>query len=683
MKMANSHRINRLFGTDNWQKALGRFSEMAELTIKAVGSDGRLIGRSFGERNLCRQIRRTPTGLANCRSQCGRRIAGSIREGQETIFTCYAGLHCFCTPLRADGRVIGALFGGKILTDSPDLSRYMKLAKECRLDHNLLFGAIGELRIGKREELRHAMDYLHAVGETLIGEFEQSRNYAQSVSRLFTLFHLSNDLTMVMDSHELHGLIVNSLSILFDLKGCSLMLLEPSGKSVVTHSSDGPAAWGLSGFRGPTDSGIIGQVFEDHAAVMTADPLQIEHSGFNEAVTCLYAFPLHFGEQIGGVICVFNSELTDDEISMIQAFCDLSVVSLQNLELRQHLKNRIGEITNLGIMTSEVGEVREIEALFHLILERSTEIVKAEQASLMILDRKTKELAVKACKGLPENIMQALRVRQGEGITGQVVASGTALLVSDIEQDPRTHQKNRQRYKTKSFISIPLILKNEPVGALNISDKSTGEAFNEDDLKIIKIFAAHAVNVMERVELYERSKEMEQVLITDHLTGVLNRRYLYERVTEEITRAERHNHEISLMMIDVDDFKNYNDQNGHLAGDDALRSVAAIFRDTVRTIDFVARYGGEEFTVVLPQTSLQEAVTIGERLRKEVEKFYFPYEEKQPLGKFTISIGLATYPKDGKTIKELIDAADKALYRAKAGGKNRLTLFSVPDTPDR
>ncbi|MDX1763692.1 MAG: diguanylate cyclase [bacterium] len=683
MNEYDSSRLNRLFASDNWQKALASFSEMAELTIKAVGSDGRLIGRSFGERNLCRHLRSTRTGLANCRSQCGRRIAGSIRQGQKTVFTCYAGLECFCTPLRADGRVIGALFGGKILTDAPDASRYVKLANECHLDHNLLFGAMGELRIGKSEELYHAMNYLNAVGETLIGEFEQSRNYAQSVSRLFTLFHLSNDLNMVMDSHELHGLIVNSLSILFDLKGCSLMLLDSTGKSVVTHSSDGPAEWRVSGFRGDTSKGILGQVFKDHAAVMTADPLQIENAGFSEAVTSLYVFPLHFGEKIGGVVSVFNSELTDGEISMIQAFCDLSVMSLQNLELRQHLKNRIGEITNLGIMTSEVGEVREIEELFHLILNRSTEIVKAEQASLMILDRTTKELAVKACKGMPENIMQTLRVPQGEGITGQVVANGTALLVKDIEQDPRTHQKNRGRYKTKSFISIPLIMKNEPVGALNMSDKSTGEAFNEDDLKIIKIFASHAVNVMERVQLYERSKEMEQVLITDHLTGVLNRRYLYERVTEEITRAQRHGHEISLMMIDVDDFKFYNDHNGHLAGDDALRSVAAIFRDTVRTIDFVARYGGEEFTVVLPQTSLQEAVTIGERLRKEVEKFYFAHEEKQPLGKFTISIGLATYPQDGKTIKELIDAADKALYRAKAGGKNRLTLFSEPDTGNR
>jgi diguanylate cyclase (GGDEF)-like protein len=296
----------------------------------------------------------------------------------------------------------------------------------------------------------------------------------------------------------------------------------------------------------------------------------------------------------------------------------------------------------------------------------------------MIQDEASKERAVKACKGLPKNIMQTLRLKKGEGISGKVIETGTPLVVRDIEQDPRTHQKKKGRYKTKSFISIPLMLKDMPVGALNISDKSSGDVFNEDDLKIIKIFASQAVNAMERVQLYQRSKEMEQVLITDHLTGLLNRRYLFERVTEEVTRAARHNHTISLMMIDVDDFKFYNDKNGHLAGDDALRSLAALFRDTVRNIDFVARYGGEEFTVVLPQTSKNEAIVIGDRLRKEVEKFYFPYEEDQPLGNFTISIGLATYPEDANDVKELIGAADKALYRAKGSGKNRLSLFKAP-----
>jgi diguanylate cyclase (GGDEF)-like protein len=678
MSTEASHNFRKVLASENWQQSLGSFAEMADLTIKAVGADGTVVGRSFGERNLCRLIRSNGKGLASCQSQCGRQIARCIKEGRNTTFTCYAGLHCFCLPLKGKDQVIGAIFGGKILTDPPDIPRYIELAEQCGLDHERLFRSIGQLRIGKAQELKIAVEYLTAVSETLLVEHNRSQDYAQSVSRLFTLFHLGNDLNLVVDNHELYGLIINSLSILFDLQGCSLMLLDPLEEFVVTHSSEGPSLQGLSAVRGSVKTGIMEQVFREHTAVYTDDQIQIEKSGFGEDIFSVYAFPLHFGQRIGGVICIFNSRLREEEVTMIQAFCDLAAMSIQNVKLRLHLKNRIGEITYLGVMSSEVGEVRDIEELFHLILDRSTEIVKAEQASLMILDEASKEIAVKACKGLPKNIMQTLRLKKGEGISGKVIETGTPLVVRDIEQDPRTHQKKKGRYKTKSFISIPLMLKDMPVGALNISDKSSGDVFNEDDLKIIKIFASQAVNAMERVQLYQRSKEMEQVLITDHLTGLLNRRYLFERVTEEVTRAARHNHTISLMMIDVDDFKFYNDKNGHLAGDDALRSLAALFRDTVRNIDFVARYGGEEFTVVLPQTSKNEAIVIGDRLRKEVEKFYFPYEEDQPLGNFTISIGLATYPEDANDVKELIGAADKALYRAKGSGKNRLSLFKAP-----
>jgi diguanylate cyclase (GGDEF)-like protein len=651
------------------------FARLSGLTVKCVGADGNLVGKSAEERNLCRLIRGSERGLARCRSHCGRKIAEAIKEGKPEIFRCYAGLHCFCVPIRLQGRVVGVVFGGKILTDAPVVSRYVKMADEFQLDHGKMFKAIGELRIGKVHELEEAMDYLASLAQTLISPTIQTRRYGQNVSRLFTLFHLGNDLNLVRDSHELYGLIVNSLCILFDLKGCSLMLLDSSETRLQTASYYGPESWDLATFSADIEKGIVARVFGEHKAVCTHDRFQIAKTGLNEEITKVYTFPLHFGQKVGGIINVYNSDLSDDEIQMIRAFCDLSVMAIQNVDLRKNLHNRIIEISNIGMMTSEVGEIRELDGLFQLILNRSTEIVKAEQASLMILEESTKALSIKASKGVPGHLVRTLRLRLGEGIAGRVLESGVPMLVTDIERDQRIRQMKKMRYKTGSFISIPLVLKEHPIGVLNIADKINGEIFNEDDLKIIKIFASQAVIAMERTELYQRSEEMKQILITDHLTGLLNRRYFFERVTEEVTRAERHNNPLSLMMIDVDDFKKYNDMQGHPAGDDALRSIASLLRDTVRNIDFVARYGGEEFTVVLPQTTKQEAVVIGERLRGEVERFYIPHEEQLPLGKMTISIGLATYPEDARQVKSLIDAADKALYRAKDAGKNRMVLF--------
>ena len=222
--------FKKLLLSETWQRSMAGFARLAGLTIKCVGSDGAILGKPYEERYLCKLIRGTEKGLARCRSQCGLRIARSLQKGEPVTFTCYAGLLCFSIPLKVDYQVIGAMFGGKIFTDAPVLLKYVKLAAECGLSHDDLFKAIGELRIGKLKEVQNAMTYLTSVGHALLGSYSQTQKSGRNFSILFSLFHLGNDLNMVMDSHELFGLIINSLAILFDLTGCSLILLDPSGR---------------------------------------------------------------------------------------------------------------------------------------------------------------------------------------------------------------------------------------------------------------------------------------------------------------------------------------------------------------------------------------------------------------------------------------------------------------------
>ena len=132
---------------------------------------------------------------------------------------------------------------------------------------------------------------------------------------------------------------------------------------------------------------------------------------------------------------------------------------------------------------------------------------------------------------------------------------------------------------------------------------------------------------------------------------------------------------VSLLIMDVDFFKNYNDTLGHPAGDEVLRQLSAILKHTVRDNDIVARYGGEEFAIILPSTGKKGAAALAERIRKKVEKHKFPDEEVQPNGTLTISIGCATYPDDAVIMEDLIVAADRALYSAKAQGRNRVVFF--------
>ena len=157
------------------------------------------------------------------------------------------------------------------------------------------------------------------------------------------------------------------------------------------------------------------------------------------------------------------------------------------------------------------------------------------------------------------------------------------------------------------------------------------------------------------------------------------RRYLEERMNEEVNRSKRYNYPMSFLMIDIDDFKSYNDFNGHQAGDQALQITAHCLKVSLRSADVACRYGGEEFGILLPQTTLNEASVIADRMRERVAETVYPHGHSQPHGRVTISIGLANFHKLLDTPERIIAAADRALYDAKGKGKNRIEFCQEVD----
>jgi diguanylate cyclase (GGDEF)-like protein len=172
------------------------------------------------------------------------------------------------------------------------------------------------------------------------------------------------------------------------------------------------------------------------------------------------------------------------------------------------------------------------------------------------------------------------------------------------------------------------------------------------------------------MELFEKTMLSA---VTDGLTGLYNHRYFQDRFEEEVERARRYQNPLSLLMLDLDDFKIYNDANGHIAGDLLLVEISKVFKKAVRKVDTVARYGGEEFAIILPSTKKKGAVTIAGRICQKVADHHFPNQVIMPLGRITVSIGVASLGDDADTHADLLDIADKALYRAKHNGKNQAT----------
>jgi diguanylate cyclase (GGDEF)-like protein len=177
----------------------------------------------------------------------------------------------------------------------------------------------------------------------------------------------------------------------------------------------------------------------------------------------------------------------------------------------------------------------------------------------------------------------------------------------------------------------------------------------------------------------EKLKAIQDTANIDGLTGVFNKRHFQERISSEIRRAERDGNGLSLLLLDIDHFKNYNDTNGHVAGDEVLKKMGQILKTSVREDDVVARYGGEEFVVLYPGASKALAYRLAQGLRRAVESQHFPGGERQPLGAVTISGGVATFPLDAPSEVELIRAADQALYQAKKAGRNRIIGAGASD----
>lgn len=177
-------------------------------------------------------------------------------------------------------------------------------------------------------------------------------------------------------------------------------------------------------------------------------------------------------------------------------------------------------------------------------------------------------------------------------------------------------------------------------------------------------------------ELESLNKKLEELSITDEMTKLSNFRHFKNLLSQEHMRASRYGIPYSIIFCDVDNFKHYNDRNGHPAGDGVLRGVANILKQGCRTVDFPARYGGEEFVMLCPQTPLDSAITLANRLRETIATYSFPHGSFQPLGMVSISIGVATFPFDGQTPEDILKAADIALYASKKNGRNRVTSFA-------
>jgi diguanylate cyclase (GGDEF)-like protein len=322
--------------------------------------------------------------------------------------------------------------------------------------------------------------------------------------------------------------------------------------------------------------------------------------------------------------------------------------------------DRIGP--RIYAFSRRLGRETDSARIHALILRTIARHVRARIGALALYQDDDQALAIMATYGYPSVLVEHLRIAPGEGILGRAYASGKA----DVRQ---AEGPRRLRYRTTSYLLVPLTGTSRPVGVIALTDRADGQPFEARDLAEARILAAPASLALAREDVQQTLTELQRVAAIDSVTGLFNRRHFEARLIGEVQRVQRQQQPLSLLMVDIDDFKRINDTFGHIEGDRTLRTVAELLRGGVRIFDVCARYGGEEFAILMPGAPLETAAHVAERIRRRVHHRF----RHDPVG-VTISIGVARLT-PGETGEELVGEADRRLGLAKRAGKNAVEAY--------
>lgn len=598
--------------------------------------------------SMCEILYNSEEFASACDKYCGRAFSWATQAGKTVGYKCYAGLNCLATPFENENKPLVAIIG-RAFTKADDYRNATARAIEGdwrQFPANEFFDNV--LLSNSNENLeklaRRVADLGFGVSDA---EFQTSK---QTGEERQTTDQEENSKSETPNPRSQHWRSL--LSSLLDMsyrQACFLILQFVADRYAVEH-----LAWlerrdnRLEMIFAKGDlkkSGIQLSIPADDErlfeAAKTETSLELRERQTDEAsekLQTIRLFPISVGGDIRSALVIGGATESDKikgKEKPIARLCRNLASDLEILRLRELLAKR-------GLLARAVGQFNESlksidsEDFWTQLTNISAELLKAERSSLLVYDEKTDAFVAKAATGIKSDFIKKAKGNLGDRVAKNVLVEGAAAVVEDVGKISLQPAPADWQYKSDSFISYPIVIGNRKIGVLNLTDRADGDIYSNFDLELLDAIVPQLAVAIDRAELKHKAGEFEQLSLTDALTGLLNRRYLEERLTEEIKRSNRHKFPLSFMMIDVDNFKSYNDSFGHTEGDRALQIVGNCLKENLRGADVAARYGGEEFSILLPQTNSSEAIIIGNRVRKRVETEFFPNRQ------VTISIGIAS-----------------------------------------
>jgi diguanylate cyclase (GGDEF)-like protein len=402
---------------------------------------------------------------------------------------------------------------------------------------------------------------------------------------------------------------------------------------------------------------------------------------FFEAVKTVCVIPLIAkGKQIG-IISIGESRnprrepFSDEKLNLLQSIASQVSGLVYNTQLFQASKQQAERLEVLNKVVQAIGSTIELDKLLELIYNQLSTAVPCETYYVSLYDADEQELDIHILLDDGKRYPPA-RIPLSDGLASWVIENKQPLLIRQLSKEIDTLpvkpiNLGQNRY-SESWLGVPMLLGDHILGLLAIASYKAN-AFSQEDRSMLSNVAAQAALAIDNARHHA---EVEEQARRDSLTGAYNHGYLLKRLNEEVELARLNRLPLSLIMMDIDHFKTYNDTYGHVVGDDVLCMVVNVIKSHVKKNDIVGRWGGEEFAVALPGVSTSQALIVAERIRGTLAKMHLTDRDGHPIVKPTMSQGIATFPLDVEDAHDLVDIADQALYIAKQRGRDQIMVAS-------
>jgi diguanylate cyclase (GGDEF)-like protein len=487
------------------------------------------------------------------------------------------------------------------------------------------------------------------------------------------IYEIGAQISAELDLGRLLQLIVDRIKSALGFSYCAILLKEGNElvvRAVTEYSDD------IVGRTIPLGQGLTGRCALSKKESLVSDLsqsrdyIQLDKRVFRSELDV----PIQFHDSVLGVL----------NLQSVRR----NAFGLADIQFMENLANQIGVALHNSQFMAQMELLQDIgmklvsiinpEELFASIVTETRQ--RLHYDSCAILEVSGDSLEFKASSGEFPRELIGLQIPIGKGITGRCALEKRVVNVGDVRLDPGYIPSGIQ--DIRSEIACPVVSEGSLLGVLTVESRNE-DAFGEDDVRLLSILSLQVAVGMRNARMYA---EIEKLAITDPLTGLFNYRYFYQRLGSELARSLRYHHPLSIILIDLDDFKMINDKCGHLLGDQVLRMTAEAIRTNIRRydepmiikgveLDIVSRYGGEEFIIIQPDTPLEGAMVCAERLRTILENRIgaqagLPCDGHSP-SRVTGSFGITAF-REGETMESMIKRADTAMYQAKEKGKNRV-----------